>query len=143
MQATHILMEYGTYLLALLIAGAAVLVVVILKLLSSLCKVCQQHCQLFSWTSDVVLGSTVSQYDGEPYTQRSALNHYEEMPQPIFSITPGSSQPSLPPFMTPPPYHIAVTSNDEKPPPYDQILCPPLPRDSCSQVGIATEPVLC
>jgi hypothetical protein len=117
-------MEYGTYLLALLIAGAGILAVIIVKLLASLCNVCRQRCELFSWTSEVVSGSAVSQYQGETYSQRSVLNHYEEMPQPIFTVASASSSssaPSLPSFMTPPPYHIAVIS-DEKPPAYDEIF---------------------
>lgn len=114
-------MEYGTYLLALLIAGAGILAVIIVKLLASLCNVCRQRCELFSWTSEVVSGSAVSQYQGESYSQRSVLNHYEEMPQPIFTVASGSSTPSLPSFMTPPPYHIAVIG-DEKPPAYDEVF---------------------
>jgi len=55
------------------------------------------------------------------FQQRSVLNHYEETPQPIFTVASGSSAPSLPSFMTPPPYHIAVI-RDEKPPAYDEVF---------------------
>lgn len=54
--------------------------------------------------------------------QRSALSHYEETPQPIVELISGTTTPTLPQYMTPPPYNTVASRTNEKPPSYDEVL---------------------
>lgn len=56
--------------------------------------------------------------------QRSAIINFEETPQPIINVPPGTDPNTMNPMMAPPPYNLVTQGGlkNEKPPDYEQII---------------------